>query len=190
MQYYKEITLMPPVDIPVHVVFEKVFTNLHHAFVKVKTEHNSVFAISFPAYTDNTLGNCIRVFASTEEALKTLEKYLKFYRLSDYLRITRVREVPKHTIKGHSCYVRFQFDGSIHQKARRLAKRHDEISYDEAVKLIKRKVESIKLPYVKTRSNSTSQQFSLFIQKKCVEGPIEGTFNTYGLSLTGSVPEF
>lgn len=190
MQYYKEITLMPPVDIPLHVVFEKVFTNLHHAFVKVKTEDNSVFAISFPAYTDNTLGNCIRVFAGTEEAFKTLEKYLKFDRLSDYLRITRVREVPKHTIKGHSCYVRFQYDGSIHQKARRLAKRHDEISYDEAVKLIKRKVDLIKFPYVKTCSNSTSQQFRLFIQKKCVEGPIEGTFNTYGLSLTGSVPEF
>lgn len=47
------------------------------------------------------------------------------------------------------------------------------------------------LPYVQLRSASTGQTFRLFVlQGEVEEAPIDGDYNSYGLSMGGSVPWF
>lgn len=189
MEYYKELTILPSTEFPQHFILEKIFMELHKAFVKVKSLDNLIFALSFPAYQKGSLGDKIRIFAENEEAFDILGKYLLLDRFSDCVNIVApIRKVGR--VSGYARYVRVQFDHSIHQKARRYSIRHEGVSYDEALQLMKRKKDTTKLPFVKLRSASSGQQFSLFIEKIDMDSYVEGSFNSYGLSLSGCVPEF
>lgn len=111
--------------------------------------------------------------------------------IQDYALLTPVQQVPAG-IKKYICYERRQTKGNSHFT--RLKKRHKlKGSWNDALaKAVELKYTTqIQLPHVKLRSVSTGQNFLLFIHQKVTSKPVEGTFNGYGLALSGeTVPSF
>ena len=190
MKYYQEITLIPDCEVPVMFLWTKLFGTLHLAFVNQRKENNAEFGISFPQYSENGVGEKLRIFAEKKEMLEALQLDRVLNRMQDYVHIVSVRKIPVRRLTGYAIYSRYQPDASVEQKARRYAKRHPESSYEEALEFMKQRTEKYQLPYIQIKSLSNGQFFPLFIRKKTVEEESNYGFGTYGLSAKSSVPEF
>ena len=117
-----------------------------------------------------------------------------FDRLTDYLHITSIREVPENKITDYAIYRRKQVKTNPQRLARHRVKRGD-IGFDEALARYSNVVTTTDLPYIQLQSLSTSDEqdkrrFKLFIEKQRAEKSETQVFSTYGLSSVSSVPEF
>src|SRR5699024_35534 len=109
--------------------------------------------------------------------------------MSDYVQYGAV-EVRPDTDK----YVnvrRVQVKSNPHRLARRYAKRHG-VSFEEAFGKYKTlSGERLKYPFFRLNSQSTGQQFYLFIRQSAPHSnEMLGDFNSFGLSRTASLPCF
>lgn len=191
MNYYQEITLIPDGAVSLSFLWTKVFTQLHLALAEEQQREGMVkTALAFPEYQDKGLGNKIRIFAPSAEQLERLHLEQRLKRLSDYIHMPKIREIKKHRIIGYSIYSRYQPDESVERKARRYVRRHEGVSYEDALGLLGRRKETYDLPFIQMKSLSTAQTFSLFIKKTPCQIEQSGTLSTYGLSDSASVPEF
>ena len=191
MNYYQEITLIPDGEVSLSFLWSKVFTQLHLALAEEQQREGMVkTALAFPTYQDKGLGNKIRIFAPSSEQLERLHLEQGLKRLSDYVHKTKIRKIKKHGITGYSIYSRYQPDESVERKACRYARRHEGVSYEDALGLLSRRKETYDLPFIQMKSLSTAQTFSLFIKKTPCQIEQSGTLSTYGLSDSASVPEF
>lgn len=198
MKYYQEATLLPGFEIPLYFVWSNVYRQLHLAFVDCKDENGGVpYGVSFPQYhqenKQSTLGEKIRIFAASEDALEQLDVKRWLQRLGDYVHVTGIRAVPDKK-EGYAVYRRIHQINSAEQKARRFLKRHanEAASYEEIVaKFTCRPAKWIQnIPYIKQKSLTNSSTFRLYIEKKECAREALGNFGTYGLSETTTVPEF
>ena len=80
-------------------------------------DHKQIYGVSFPEYADESMGEKARVFAPEEADLKKLDLKKALRRLSDYVHITSIREVPESKVKGYVKFARYQPDSSIARKA-------------------------------------------------------------------------
>lgn len=191
MNYYQDITLIPDGEVSLSFLWMKVFTQLHLVLAEEKRREGMVkTALAFPAYQDKGLGNKIRILAPSAEQLERLHLEQGLERLSDYVHLTKIRKIVERRITGYSIYSRYQPDGSVERKARRYVRRHEGVSYEDALQLLSRRQETYDLPFIQMKSLSSSQRFSLFIKKTPCQIEQSGTFSTYGLSDRASVPEF
>lgn len=191
MKYYQEIRLLPDAETSLYFLWSKVFAQVHLALATASAEGDgSQIGISFPGYSEKSLGNTLRIIAPEKEMLEALALESQCSRLADYVHLTSCRPIPERRIQGYSIYSRYQPDEPVARKARRYVKRHADVSYEEAVALLQQRKETYTLPYIMMKSYSSKQHFHLFIQKKSVEKEQDGKFNSYGLSATASVPEF
>ena len=95
MKYYQEITLIPDAEIPPDFLWTKVYAQIHLAFAdRENIDHKQIYGVSFPEYADESMGEKARVFAPEEADLKKLDLKKALRRLSDYVHITSIREVP------------------------------------------------------------------------------------------------
>lgn len=206
MQFYQEITLIDQAEISPYFIWSKLYTQLHLALVEIKDEKNQVnIGLSFPQYIFEektnqekarvSLGKKLRLFAETESDLKKLNLDKWLGRISDYVHMTAIRNVPKD-VKGYAIYKR----KSVKSNAEKLA-RHEEKkgrhSYESALAHYQKFVQHTALPYVQIFSHSTQEpssgnkhHFKLFIEKQHIDQPRNQMFSTYGLSSTSTVPEF
>ena len=192
MKFYQEITLLPDAETGIYFLWQKIFQQIHFAFVNIKNAENKVsVGISFPEYVNsanpskNQLGTKLRLFAETNEELEKLniEKYLA--RFSDYVHIIKPRLIPQPRIQGYAVFSRWSVDLNPERLARRYAKRNN-ISFEEALDHYKNFKEKDKPPYIQLKSLSGKRDFRLYISKKVVEQPKSGLFTCYGLSLSDS----
>lgn len=191
MNYYQEITLIPDGEVSLSFLWTKVFTQLHLALAEEQQREGMVkTALAFPEYQDKGLGNKIRIFAPSAEQLERLHLEQRLKRLSDYIHMPKIREIKKHRIIGYSIYSRYQPDESVERKARRYTRRHESVTYEDALNLLNQREKTYNLPYIQLKSVSTAQTFSLFIKKTPCQSEQSGTLSTYGLSDNASVPEF
>ncbi|PTR03462.1 CRISPR-associated Csy4 family protein [Nitrosomonas nitrosa] len=214
MRCYLEITLIPNADINRHFLWSKTFQQIHLGLVEMQDDQKRVpIGLSFPEYKMGekfgVLGSKLRLFAPDEAALTRFDVARRLSRMSDYVHCTGIRPVPD-AVKGYAVYQREQPKTSKERLARRYAKRHN-MDYEAA---LNSKVElSVKLeagmkyektlmsysemphqtiptPFIRLKSLSSSNTFCLWIKKSEVENSNDGTFTTYGLSATATVPEF
>lgn len=192
MNYYQDITLIPDGEVSLSFLWTKVFTQLHLALAEEKRREGMVkTALSFPTYQNKGLGNKVRVLALETEQLNRLNLKQALIRLSeDYIKLTEIKKIPEHSIIGYSVYSRYQPDEFVERKARRYVRRHEGISYEEAIHLLNTQKKESTLPYIQIKSLSSSQRFSLFIKKKSCKEEQQGLFSAYGLSDKATVPEF
>lgn len=191
MNYYQEIQLLPNGEVSLAFLWTKMFTQLHLALVEEQRREGMVkTALAFPAYQDKGLGNKIRILAPSAEQLERLHLEQELERFSDYVHRTTIRKIREHLIIGYSIYSRYQPDESVERKARRYVRRHEGVSYEDALGLLDRRKETYDLPFIQMKSLSTAQTFSLFIKKTPCQIEQSGTLSTYGLSDSASVPEF
>ncbi|MBH2003006.1 MAG: type I-F CRISPR-associated endoribonuclease Cas6/Csy4 [Moraxellaceae bacterium] len=201
MKYYIEVTLMKTDDFSPYELWSRIYTQLHIAFAEIKDTYDKVnIGVSFPQYRFNAeksvgfLGEKFRIFAQSQADLEKLNIQKWFDRLTDYLHITSIREVPENKITGYAIYRRKQVKTNPQRLARHRVKRGD-IGFDEALARYSNVVTTTDLPYIQLQSLSTSDEqdkrlFKLFIEKKSAEKSETQVFSTYGLSSQSSVPEF
>ena len=202
MKYYQEITLIDQAEISSYFIWSKLYTQLHIVLAEVKDTNNKVnIGVSFPQYLFEkndknlkvNLGKKLRIFAQNEADLKKLDFKKWLDRLTDYVHITSIREVPEN-IKSYAIYKRKQVKTNAERLARHRVKRGD-IGFDEALARYSNVVTTTDLPYIQMLSLSTSDEqdkkrFKLFIEKRSIGQSESQVFSTYGLSSESSVPEF
>ncbi|WP_121628847.1 type I-F CRISPR-associated endoribonuclease Cas6/Csy4 [Poseidonibacter antarcticus] len=196
MKYYIDIKLESDTEISLGFIWEKVYAQMHLAMVNQKdSEGMCKVGFSFPKYESKVfpIGDILRLFAPTKEELKLLniEEYLK--RLSEYVLISEIKEVPTN-INAYVTFSRKQFKINKERLVRRQAKRQG-ISIEEARENYKdfdeeNKRKENKLPYINMNSLSNQNKMKVFIDKTVKTEVIKGLFTTYGLSKTSTVPYF
>ncbi len=194
MKFYIEITLHPrPNDeIPIYFLWQKVYQQIHLGFVEIQDMQGHIpVAASFPQYSDelNHLGCKLRLFAKDKQTLEAFNAKKWLNRLTDYMDIKHIRPVPEN-ITEFVCFKRQQVKSSNERLARRKAKREG-IDYEQALEQLKGYEEKkVQTPYIYIKSQSTGEQFRLFIVKVPAEKTVTGLFNSYGLSNQATVPWF
>ena len=197
MLYYLEITLLEQEEIPLHLIWSKVYTQLHIAFVEQADEEGKIsYGVSFPKYRLiqqkklGYLGDKIRIFADSVEALEQLNLTHWFARLQDYVHILSARKVPEDKINGYAAYFKVNPKLTVEQRVVHQAERRG-ISIEEAQEHFKALdlMETFE-PYINMKSQTNDMNFRLIIGKKRVDEANIGKFGSYGLSRTSTVPEF
>ena len=204
MKYYQEITLIDQAEISSYFIWSKLYAQLHIALAESKDSNEKTnIGVSFPQYifeekteekkSKVNMGKKLRLFAQNEFDLQKLDIKKWLDRLTDYVHITSIREVPKQ-VNGYAIYKRKQVKTNAQRLARHRIKRGD-ICFDEALARYSNVITTTDLPYIQMLSLSTSDEqdkkrFKLFIEKQNAEQSETQVFSTYGLSSESSVPEF
>lgn len=197
MLYYLEITLLEQEEVPLHLIWSKVYTQLHLAFVEQKdVEQKIIYGVSFPKYRLiqqkklGYLGDKIRIFADSVEALERLNVNHWLDRLQDYVHVLSVRKVPEDKINGYATYFKVNPKLTIEQRILHQAERRG-ISIAEAQEhYTALDLSETFEPYINMKSQTNNMNFRLIIGKKRADEENTGKFGSYGLSRTSTVPEF
>ena len=203
MKYYLEIKFLPDDDISIHFLWSKVYKQLHLALASVKNADNQVsIGFSFPQYRYDSktgkgfVGEKLRLFTSSEEALKQLNLDQWLSRYVDYVHISSIKNVPDEKVTGYAIYKRKQVKSSAERLARAEAKK-GRYEYENALAHYRKFITSTNLPYIQVLSDSSlatddtlKNHFKLFIEKLPAEKSENQVFSTYGLSSESAVPEF
>lgn len=164
-----------------------LFSRLHLALVE---KGDGKIGVSFPAMRSkpSNLGDVLRLHSSAAN-LKNLMELDWLRGVRDHVVVDELRSVP--ATAEHRRLRRVQPKGSPQRLARRYAKRHG-VSEAEALALYaEMKEDLLRLPFLKLRSSSTGQIFSLFVDRgPAQKQPTAGSFNSYGLSEDATVPWF
>ncbi|MCB1658072.1 MAG: type I-F CRISPR-associated endoribonuclease Cas6/Csy4, partial [Pseudomonadales bacterium] len=138
MKYYQELTLIAQAEVSVYVIWSKLYTQLHLAFVEQKDTHNKTpYGVSFPQYRLDAnkgfgyLGSKVRIFANTTQELEQLNLGKWLERLTDYVHITSARETPLSKVTGHTIYSRAVPKDSLDKRIAHQAQRRN-ISLEES----------------------------------------------------------
>ncbi len=206
MKFYQEITLLPSLgdEAPLTFIWAKLYQQLHLAFVECVDKKGKInIGVSFPNYQSGNegryLGDKLRIFAKSEEALELLYLTKWLSRLSDYTHLSNTRKVPDE-IEGYAFFSRLIEKGSNEKLARRRAKRLG-IEYEEALAFFRDKTKRPQpkrnahlYPFISMRSLGTddgSNKYPVTIVRTETDSLVlDKGFSTYGLSSDSSVPIF
>ncbi len=194
MKYYQDITLLPDPETDLYFLWQKVYQQMHLALVEQKDDQGQVrIGFSFPNYQYSKamkhLGSKLRVFANSKLELEKLgiDKWLG--RLTDYVHVTQIREVPEG-VEEYVCFSRKQVKANPEALARRRSKRKNE-PIEKAIQHYDGfQPKNICLPFVRLKSLSSQNEIKIYIEKKVQREPKEGVYGTYGLSSVTTVPWF
>ncbi len=187
MDSYIELQLLPDPEFPATTLMNALFAKLHRGLV---SNGEGRIGISFPDVGPKALGLGSRLrlhgLAGDLEKLMSLN-WLQGMR--DHLSLGPISAVPANA--RYRVVRRVQAKSSPERERRRLIARKG-ISPEAAILAIPDSAaESLKLPYVLLASQSTLQQFRLFIEHLPLqEQPTPGLFNAYGLSAGATIPWF
>lgn len=192
MKYYQEITLLPPTDISLYFLLQKVYQQIHIGLAENKNpDDTSSIGVSFPEYVDSKylLGKKINLLAGDEKSLSVLNAGRWLERLNDYLYISAIKAVPEN-VRGYACFKHCKLKGNKEKLARRRANRKGE-TYEQALSFYDDyQAPESRLPYINMKSQTNGNDFRLYIEKEIKTQPKEGKFSCYGLSNETTVPLF
>lgn len=187
MDHYLDLKLLPDPEFPATQLMSALLAKLHRGLHDLRRDD---IGISFPDVegAHHGLGPRLRLHGSAE----ALDRLLALNWLSgmrDHLHLGELAPVPDQV--RWRCVSRVQVDSNPERARRRLIKRHG-ISAEEACQRIPDSAaKHSNLPYVSLRSNSSGQQFRLFIRHgPLLDAPARGRFSGYGLSAEASIPWF
>ena len=187
MDRYIDIRLLPDPEFSAPILMNALFAKLHRGLV----DHGQgEVGVSFPDIQEHSrdLGVRLRLHGS-ESALVRLMSIGWLQGMRDHIELRDIAQVPADAM--HRPVRRVQAKSNPERLRRRLMYRKG-ISHDEAAQTIPNSAsERLALPYVTLTSNSTRQQFRLFIKHgPLVYTPVHGCFTHYGLSSTTTIPWF
>lgn len=184
MDHYLDIKVLPDPEFAETVLMSALFSKLHRALVDVG---QGQIGVSFPQ-AGKTLGNLLRLHGAASALARLMaENWLKGLR--DYTETTGVKAIPQ-TVQ-YRLVKRVQVKSNVERLRRRSVSKgwKTEAEAIETIPLSNEKRSS--LPFVQIKSNSTGQNFRLFIlQEQIQDVAIEGTFSDYGLSDQATIPHF
>lgn len=181
MNHYIDIKVLSDTEFNTPTLMNAVYSKLHRALTTI--EGNSI-GVSFPDLR-KTPGALLRIHSEQATLNDLMEQYwLKG--LGDYTEVTAVKPIPANV-----SYVTVQRVQSKQTAARiRRAVKRNSLKVEVAESMLKNR-EPLTHPFLRLQSQSTKQHFPLFIEQSPPQAePIEGEFNTYGLSQGATVPWF
>ncbi|KAB0588568.1 type I-F CRISPR-associated endoribonuclease Cas6/Csy4 [Comamonas kerstersii] len=188
--HYLDITILPDPEFSHAHLMGSLLSKLHRALVQ---HGKGDIGVSFPLHVDalatkRTLGSIVRLHG-TPQALQALEALNWLKGMRDHIALGSVLAVPAGA--SHRQVLRRQFKTSVERLRRRRMQRKGETA-EQAAQAIPMHVErKPNLPFANLRSLSTGQIFALFIEHgPLLPQPVDGSFNTYGLSQGASIPWF
>ena len=184
MNFYFEIKIVPDNKVRENVLLNKVYTELHKNLVVLNSNN---IGVSFPEYFLK-LGKVLRIHGS-ETDLNKLQNRNWIVDLSDQYQVSKITYIPQDA--KYRIISRMQSTMTL-SKLNRLKKRgaittaEQEKSYK--VKMLSKGLDN---PYVELVSDSTGHLYRRFLQFTTLsDEPINGEFDTFGLSKTATVPIF
>lgn len=187
MDHYIDIRLRPDPEFSSTLLMGALFGKAHRALVRAG---GGKIGVSFPghAISPRTLGDCLRLHGEKAE-LESLMKLQWLTGMADHVRMSEVAHIPDGT--SYRVVRRIQAKTNAERLRRRYAQRH-QVTEEEARHLIPSSVEQkVQLPYLSIRSQSTGQEFSLFVEHMPPKTEsVAGEFNSYGMSTTATIPWF
>ncbi|RUQ97049.1 type I-F CRISPR-associated endoribonuclease Cas6/Csy4 [Legionella septentrionalis] len=184
MNHYLDITLQPDPEFSESILMNALFNKLHRHLVKLNSHS---IGVSFPHVT-NVLGDCLRLHGESI-ALENLMQAHWMKGMKDYTVISMVRPVPSN--------VQYRTVSRVHQKKsaeqlrRRSVKKGWLTEQEAQLTIHQREPFKINLPFLLLTSQSTGQNFKLFIHHSDFkEVAVIGKFNQYGLSAHATIPWF
>lgn len=185
MDAYLELQLLPDPEFPPAMLMNALFAKLHRALV---SHGEGQIGISFPDVGSGQLGQRLRLHGQAGDLEKLMaSNWLQGMR--DHLAAFAIRPVPDGA--KHRIVRRVQAQSNPERLRRRLIRRKG-IGEDEARAAIPDSAaQTLALPSLMVTSQSTQQQFRLFIEHLPVQAASSpGRFTSYGLSNAASIPWF
>lgn len=185
MEAYLEIRLLPDPEFPPNVLLNALYGKLHRGLAAHGGQN---IGVSFPEAGKGGLGTRVRLHGAAAE-LESLMVMGWLAGMKDHVAVGEVLPVPR--IAGYRIVRRVQAKSSPERLRRRLMARKG-VSAEQARQAIPdNAAEQLDLPYVVLRSQTTGQQFRLFVEQLPLqELSVPGPFSAYGLSPTATVPWF
>ena len=185
--HYLDLTLLPDPEFSHAHLLGALVSKLHRALVQLRADD---IGVSFPGHSlrPRTLGSVLRLHGP-EAALAGLMASDWLRGMRDHLRQGAIAPAPADA--QHRVVQRRQFKTSAERLRRRRMARKGE-TVEQATAAIPDTVErKPNLPFAQLRSSSTGQPFCLFVEHGALQSQaVAGDFNTYGLSLSATVPWF
>ncbi|MCX8670169.1 type I-F CRISPR-associated endoribonuclease Cas6/Csy4 [Gilliamella sp. B2865] len=186
LTHYFELRAIPQLEITETEVINQVMQSLHQVLVN----YQGNIAVSFPCYNvHRTLGGIIRLFGD-EVQLQQFKTALQTV-VSDYTIALPITPVPTN-IKGYLRLIRVNPKGqSALRRAEKRLTAQGKWSDEVKNKMIE-KWGSVQLnyPHLHFISKSTGQNFIMWIKQEKCTTPVQGIFNSYGLSKIATIPDF
>ncbi|SOD41656.1 type I-F CRISPR-associated endoribonuclease Cas6/Csy4 [Nitrosovibrio sp. Nv4] len=186
MNAYLEISLFPDPDFLPTTLMNALFSKLHRGLVTYGQQN---IGVSFPDSGNSaTLGARLRLHGKDNDLARLMELGW-MTGMRDHASVGEITLVPPHA--KHWVVRRVQAKSNPERERRRLILRKN-VSAEVARQVIPDSTaRRLRLPYFVLTSQSTGQQFRLFIEHlPPQEQAVEGKFGAYGLSSVATVPWF
>ncbi|GHU28907.1 type I-F CRISPR-associated endoribonuclease Cas6/Csy4 [Betaproteobacteria bacterium] len=187
MDHYLDIRIRPDPEFSVPQLMSALFAKLHLTLVDLQSTD---IGISFPEVNDKkpSLGQRLRLHAHAGR-LRMVVSHPHLESLRDHLEIAGPTPVPAQT--QYRTVSRVQSDSNPERLRRRLIRRQNLSEAEARARIPDSAAKTLALPYLQLRSQSTGQHFRLFIQHGELQtSPVDGVFNSYGLSQQATIPWF
>lgn len=186
MTHYVDIRLRPDPEFPANQLLNALFSKLHRALVQLQSDD---VGVSFPEFqAKRSLGECLRLHGSCER-LDSLMALSWLQGMRDHVDLGEILAAPADC--QYRVVRRVQAQSSPERLRRRYIKRHGVTVEDAVNRLPDSIAKELDLPFVYLRSQSTGQQFRLFVEHgDLINQPLTGNFSCYGLSAVATVPWF
>lgn len=188
MDHYIDIRLRPDPELTAPHVMSALYTRLHHALV---AQGSNTIGVSFPVHRLDpvSLGEQMRLHGSHAD-LGTLMNTDWLRGVRDHVVVAEIAAVPSGA--KHRLVSRVQVKSSPDRLRRRLMKRHGLDEAEARMRIPDSAAKHLELPFVVLGSRSTGQAaFRLFVRHgELGEEAVSGSFSSYGLSATATVPWF
>lgn len=187
LTHYFEIKAIPQAEMTQNAVMSHLFKTVHPFLPQFKGE----IGVSFPGYGQHrTAGGILRLFGN-EAAISKLNRLLyQEGNIRDYALLSLTQAIPQER-KEYATFSRVRFKGASDvRRAEKRLKAQGQWTKKVEERLLEKWSVLTKLPYLEMKSLSNKQTFSLWIERKRQKEEVLGTFNSYGLSKTTTVPIF
>lgn len=186
MDRYMDLRILPDPEFPTQQLMNALFTKLHRCLVRLST---SDVGVSFPEVDEQAphLGRVLRIHGSDDSFARLMaEPWLVGMR--DHIHIDPVSPVPDSV--GYRRVRRVQAKSSPERIRRRQMKRHHWTEAEARSRIPDDIRRTVNLPHLRLESGSTKHRFLLFLLHEPADVPVNGAFNSYGLSGSATVPWF
>jgi CRISPR-associated endonuclease Csy4 len=188
MNRFIEIEVLPDPEFTSPLLMSALFSKLHRGLVALES---GTIGVSFPDIAlerPRGLGGRLRLHGG-EESLTQLMALNWLAGMQDHIKAGKLLAVPE--CAQHRTFFRVQAKSNPERLRRRRMKRKGEDAEVSRQAIPDAAAEYLELPHLMLSSQSTGQRFPLFVDI----GPLlnsgnEGTFTTYGLSRTTTIPWF
>jgi len=184
---FVDIALLPDPEFPATTLLNALFSKFHRGLVG---HGEGAIGVSFPDVKEahRGLGSRLRLHGSAAD-LRDFMGADWLTGMRDHVAIDGPAPVPAGA--RHRVVRRVQAHSNPERERRRFIARKG-VSPEEALAAIPdSRAEQLDLPFILLTSRSTGQQFRLFIEHlPVVDEPQPGTFGSYGLSPTTTIPWF